>query len=163
MDVGITTLGRDGWIRQPWPTTTDVELEVERSLQADYEPDFPWEDHRGETVHPDAIKFRVFRSLCVRATVGQCMGKMIKQKKADFLEKFVEGNEPRPSFEPFVLTAGGGLCQAGRTFFSALCKHSFTHNGERSTFRKRAFGRLSIALTSYSATMNRHTASGVFA
>ena len=91
------------------------------------------------------------------------MGKMIGEKRAKFNKFFVAGDEPKPQYEPLVFTAGGGLCKWGRTFFSALCKNGFKLKGEQSVFRKRTFGRLSIALLSFSASLNRQTASSIFA
>ena len=154
IDVGITSMGSVGWNAQPWPSASQVEAEVERNRADPAVPDFFWEDHRNEHVHPDVERARAFRSLCTQRSVGACIRFMEHHKERHFQDNFQFDQVAGPvRFVPFVLTAGGGLGSLAREVYTESMKTLSDKLSRQSEYRRDCFGRISIILVGFASRM----------
>ena len=155
IDVGITSLFGSNRPLPRWPTEDEIDTALENTAGNMEEPDFFWEDYRTVQVHPTVLRCRTLRSLATKASLGVAIRHMETDKTSKYTASFVPTDDPsNHEFQPFVLTAGGGMSRSARAMFSRFMYHLNDSIAVRTDFRRWFFGRFSVILIRGGASMS---------
>jgi hypothetical protein len=107
-DVGVVSTPRPRDTIQ-WPTDQEVQDVIsERARHPPAPPEFFWEDHSEEPVHPDTLTSRTFRELAATQVLAPAISEMCASKISRFTRLYsLPESAGSRTFAPLVVSAGG--------------------------------------------------------
>lgn len=147
IDVKVTALPAPRVHPMPLPLPHEV-LEQLSTPSVVRHPQFQhfWEDTCDDAIHPLSKQLRTYRKLATDMVVHHHTRKEENAKRARYARVDV-------NVRPFVLTAEGGVGPSARGIIDDLTELAPGGPAEKSLFRKRLLGRLSILLLRYAHQM----------